>query len=99
MRKDEKEFLEQLAEYSSYWANLPEDKLYSLPTENKQETRINGFIHSWLVLLRGDSGANDFTPYRLYRYNSQKEIGENEYLPSRYFQIWEKMNKVEEDRW
>ena len=93
MKKTEKEFLSALAGYSMYWANIPVERLEPASFETIEEARTNGLIHSILVLLRGDSGANDFKPYRIQR--GKSIIGEDEYLPSRYFETFKKVKGVE----
>lgn len=93
MRKDEKEFLTCLVDLCKYWANIPIDK--ERPTESEIEYRINGFIHSMLVMFIGCSSVNNFKYYRLYKGRSQKELGLEEYFPSRYFDIWKEIREKE----
>jgi len=88
MTKQEREFLEELKELCKYWANLPTERIMKKLDETENEYRINGFIHSLLVMLRGESSVSDFRYYRLYKGQGKKEIGLNSYLPSAYFDIW-----------
>lgn len=89
MIKQEREFLEELKSLCKYWANLPTERIMEdIKDETENECRINGFIHSLLVMLRGESSVSDFKYYRLYKGQGKKEIGLNSYLPSLYFDIW-----------
>lgn len=79
-------FLKALSTIASYWANIKISPENLTPTENEIEYRINGVIHSILVLIKGNSAANDFHQYQLFY--GGKEIGEDSYLPSQYFKVW-----------
>lgn len=94
MNKKEEEFLNALAQYVLYWSKLPDDKLPISSFETLLESRLNGLVHSILVLLRGDSATNDFKIYDLKL--GRTSIGGNEYLPSRYFEVFTKFkNDIE----
>ena len=94
MNKKEEEFLNALAQYVLYWSRLSEDRLEPSDFENSIEARLNGLVHSILVLLRGDSATNDFKIYDLKL--GRTSIGGNEYLPSRYFEVFKKFkNDIE----
>lgn len=88
MNKQEKEFLKELKELCKYWANIPKERIGELTDETENEYRINGFIHSLLVMFRGESSLSDFKYYRLYKGKGKKEIGLDNYLPSLYYDIW-----------
>lgn len=99
MTKQEREFLEELKVLCEYWANLPTDRVMEgSKHETENECRINGFIHSLLVMLRGESGVSDFKYYRLYKGQGKKELGLDTYLPSAYYDIWRKDRGVKDER-
>ena len=85
----EQEFLQALAHYSIYWANLPSERLYTVGKETESEARTNGLIHSILCLLNGDSSANDFKEYTLKL--GRTKIGADIYLPTEYFKVFRKI--------
>ena len=96
MKKVEEDFLEYLVRKCLYWANMPLDTLEPDEDETEAEARINGFIHSLLVLLNGDSGFNGFVPYELKI--DGNILGENTYLPREYFNVFSKIKEEKNNK-
>ena len=92
MNKKTKIFLKSLAQISHYWAKETIERIEPADYETENEARINGAIHSILVMFEGDSGANDFKSYDIK--DGKTIIGENECLPSRYFEVFKNYKSI-----
>lgn len=81
------EFIEQLCTLKDYWLN-----------ESRAETseeKIDGFIHSLLTMIDGDSGINDFHYIKLLDTVMHKYINNgNVFLHEMYFNIDRRMKQV-----
>lgn len=75
------EFVRQLIANRDYWLKTLQ------PTDSPKDV-IDGFIHSLLVMIDGDSGLNDFHPILLTDQTENVVINPVEYL----HEIFHKLN-------
>ena len=96
MKKIDKDFINNLIDYSLYWAHIPvpEEKLNDI-YETIEEYRINGFIHSFLAMCEGCSSANDFHYIDLFQ--GKRQIDEDGTLTREYFVEWRKRKEKQKE--